>query len=85
MNRDAGQKRGRHIITGSCGHVCHTLYRAALTATCHNPAIRMFYPRLRGAGKLKQVARVACLRKPLILRNAMVRDSAPFNPDHLVA
>jgi transposase len=58
MNRDSGQMRGRPTITGGRAQVRHTLYRAALTATCHNPAIHAFYLRLIAVGKLKKVALV---------------------------
>jgi transposase len=52
---------------------------AALTATRYNPAIKAFYQRLLAAGKLKKVALVACMRKLLIILNAMVRDGRPFD------
>jgi|SRR5680860_20783 len=85
MNRDSGQMRGRRVIHGGRAQVRHTLYMATLTATRYNPVIRMFYQRLLAAGKLKKVALVACMRKMLTILNAMVRDNAPFNPDHTIA
>jgi transposase len=85
MNRDSGQLRGRRVIAGGRAQVRHTLYMATLTATQHNPVIRDFYQRLIEAGKLKKVALVACMRKLLTIINAMVRDHAPFDPDHTTA
>jgi len=82
MNRDSGQKRGPRTIQGGRAQVRHTLYMATLTAAHHNPVIRNFYKRLVTAGKLKKVALVACMRKLLTILNAMVRDSASFNPNY---
>jgi transposase len=45
-----------------------------LVATRHNPVIRSFYQRQLAAGKPKKVALVACMRKFLVILNAMVRD-----------
>jgi transposase len=51
---------------------------ATLVATRHNPVIREFYQRLLGKGKLKKVALVACMRKLLVILNAMLRDNKPW-------
>ena len=45
----------------------------ALTAIRHNPLIRDFYQKLRRAGKLPKVALTACMRKILVILNAMMR------------
>ena len=74
MNQDSGGKRGRRYIFGGRADIRCTLYMAALSATKHNPIIRPFYERLLAAGKLKKVALVACMRKLLVIMNAMVRD-----------
>jgi transposase len=44
-------------------------------ATRYNPAIRAFYQRLRATGKPPKVALTACMRKLLIILNAMVRSN----------
>ena len=51
------------------------LYMAALTASRCNPVIRAFYQRLRSAGKPAKVALVACMRKILVILNAMVKNN----------
>jgi len=43
-----------------------------------NPALRVVYDRLVGAGKAKKVALVACMRKLLVILNAIVRDRKPW-------
>lgn len=85
MNRDPGKMRGRRAITGGRAQVRHTFYLATLTATRYNPVIRACYQRLIAAGKLKKVARVACRRKLLTILNAMARNNAFFDPDHIKA
>ena len=74
INRDSGQFRGKRMIEGGRAHVRAALYMATLVATRHNPTIRDFYQRLLDRGKLKKVALTACLRKFLIILNAMIRD-----------
>lgn len=76
--RDSGVMRGRRRIAGGRFEVRRTLYMAALVATRHNQSIRAFYQRLLGAGKVKKVALVACMRKLLTILNAMVREQRCF-------
>jgi transposase len=52
---------------------------AALTASRRNPVIKTFYYRLIAAGKLPNVALVACMRKLLTTLNAMVRTNKPWD------
>lgn len=49
---------------------------AASVAMRDSPVLRVFYERLIGAGQLKKVAIVACMRKRLTVLNAMLRDRA---------
>ncbi len=44
-----------------------------LSATRCNPVIRDFYQMLLAAGKPKKLALVACMRKMLVILNAMVK------------
>ena len=75
FNRDSGHSRGRRSCWGGRAHVRAALYMAALTASRCNPVIREFYQRLRLAGKPSKVALVACMRKLLIILNAMVKNN----------
>lgn len=74
MNRDSGKMRGKRRIRGGRAHVRTVLFMAALSAIQHNPVIRSFYQRLLAKGKNRKVAVVACMRKMIVLLNAMVRD-----------
>jgi transposase len=73
LSNDSGKHTGQRQIWGGRADARATLYMAALVATRHNPVIRAFYTRLLGAGKLKKVALVACMRKLLTIANAIVR------------
>ncbi len=74
MNRDSGKMRGKRRIRGGRAHVRTVLFMATLCAIQHNPVIRSFYQRLLAKGKNRKVAVVACMRKMIVLLNAMVRD-----------
>ncbi len=80
MNRDSGQWRGKRTIQGGRPAVRQALYMAALVASRHNPVIREFYQRLRLAGKPAKVALTACMRKILVILNAMLKNRTYWNP-----
>lgn len=75
INRDSGKVRGKRRIYGGRAGVRTTLYMATLSATQCNPTIREFYQRLVAAGKHKKVALAACMRKFIVILNAMLRDN----------
>jgi transposase len=78
--RDSGAFRGRRMIGGGRGHVRRVLYMATVTAIRYNPAIRVFYSRLRAAGRPAKVALTAAMRKLLTILNAMLRDHRQWQP-----
>jgi transposase len=80
FNRDSGRLRGHRTIWGGRASVRRVLYMAALVATRWNPVIRLFYQRLRAAGKAPKVALVAAMRKLLTILNAMVHHGTPWQP-----
>jgi transposase len=80
---DSGTIRGKRIIWGGRASVRKVLYMAALTACRFNPVFHAFYQRLVASGKPPKVAIVACMRKLLIVLNAIVRDGTPWNPAHV--
>jgi transposase len=77
-NKDSGKMRGKRKISGGRAEVRKVLYMAALTAISHNSAIRAYHERLIAAGKPFKVAITACMRKILVILNAMVRKNQPF-------
>ena len=72
MNNDSGDFRGRRHIQGGRADVRTALYMAAVVAMRHNPRIKRFYDRLRASGKSGKTALVACMRKLLVILNALV-------------
>jgi len=74
MNRDSGKLRGKRRIKGGRYSVRAVLYMATLSATQCNPVIKGFYNQLVAQGKHKKVALTACMRKFIIMLNAMIRD-----------
>lgn len=79
LANDSGKHKGQRHIWGGRAPVRTALYMATLSAMQHNPAIAPLYERLIKAGKPKKVAMVACMRKLLIILNAMVRDGTAWN------
>ena len=74
INHDSGQHKGKRMISGGRTSIRNGLYMATIVATRHNPVIRGFYERLLSKGKVKKVALIACMRKLLVILNAMIRD-----------
>ena len=80
---DSGQWRGRRRVWGGRASVRTVLYMAAVSAIRCNPVIRVFYERLRQAGKPAKVALTACMRKLLTIINALLRHETRWDPDYL--
>ncbi len=80
FNHESGQARRPRHCWGGRADIRPVLYMATLAAVRCNPVIRAFYQRLIGAGKLKKVALVACMRKLLIILNAMLKHQTPWAP-----
>lgn len=72
-NEDSGKSDRKRHIRGGRSAVRAVLYMAALSGARSNPVLSALYQRLIAAGKLAKVALVACMRKLLIILNAMVR------------
>jgi transposase len=81
LNQDSGQRHGPRRVWGGRAAVRAALYMATISATRFNPAIAAFYRRLREAGKPPKVALVACMRKLLLIANAILRDGVPWCAD----
>jgi len=74
FSQDSGKWQGKRFIKGGRPAVRTALYMAALSASRFNPVIRSFYQSLVERGKPKKVALTACMRKLLVIINAMTRD-----------
>jgi transposase len=78
FNRDSGKLRAKRTIYGGRRPVRHGLYMAALVAARHNPVLRVFYLRLRSAGKPAKVALTAAMRKLLIALNSALKPELSY-------
>ncbi len=78
FNRDSGLMRGKRTTWGGRADVRCALYMATLVATQHNPVLRRCYRQLLDAGKAPKVALTACMRKLLVMLNAIVREGTPW-------
>ncbi len=81
LQKESGTSvRGRaQLGHGGNGRLRTALYLASLSATRYNPAIKVFYERLRAAGKPMKVARCAAARKLLHVAWAVVTKGQPFD------
>ncbi|WP_457571558.1 IS110 family RNA-guided transposase [Desulfovulcanus sp.] len=73
FNRDSGKFKGTKSVWGGRTDIRAILYMATLSAVRFNSVIKNFYLRLLNAGKKKKVAIVACMRKLIVILNALVR------------
>lgn len=80
FNQDSGKFRGRRAVRGGRVKVRGVLYMVALVAMRHNPRFRVFYQRLRAAGKTGKVALTAVMRKMLIYLNATLKSEIYATP-----
>jgi transposase len=78
LNRDSGMMRGKRSIWGGRRDVRAVLYMAAVASTRWNPVVRALYTRLIKAGKPSKVALVACMRKLLVILNAIMKSHQPW-------
>ncbi len=74
INRDSGTMRGRRMIFGGRKHIRGALYMATVSAVQCNPPIKAMRDRLKAQGKPPKLVLTACLRKLLIVLNAVLRD-----------
>ena len=72
--------RGRRTIAGGRPAVRAALFMAALVASRANPVIAAHYKKLRAVGKTGKQALTACMRKLLVILNAILRDRKPWQP-----
>jgi transposase len=79
MNRDSGRQRGKRMIRGGRNEVRRVLYMAAFSARRHNPVLRAFADRLEASGKTFKTVMTACMRKLLVILNAMVLAGTPWS------
>ncbi|WP_439794784.1 IS110 family transposase [Vibrio campbellii] len=81
ITRESGRFKGKRMIKGGRPQVRTVMYMAMMSAIQCNPVFKATYERLLAAGKPKKVAIVACMRKMVVILNAMLRDGAMWDKD----
>lgn len=81
LNKDSGYYQGERGIWGGRASVRCILYMATVVAVRFNPPLKHFYETLCARGKKKKVALVACMRKLLIIMNAMLKNNSAWRAD----
>lgn len=84
VNKDSGKRQKKRRVFGGRANVRCVLYMAALSATKHNPKIKCFYDHLIRMGKEKKVALTACMRKLLVILNAIIRQNQIFRSEFVI-
>jgi len=85
FNRDSGSLRGSRCIWGGRAQVRRVLYMAVVAAVRSNPVIKDFYAQLRARGKCPKSALTACMRKLLVILNAMLHNQTPWQTPALAS
>jgi transposase len=78
FNNDSGRSRGRRRIWGGRAHLRSVLYMSVVAGLRFNAPIRAFDKQLIAAGKASKVALVACMRKVLVILNAILKSQLPW-------
>lgn len=85
ITHQSGASAGTARIDGGRRHVRTGLWMPTLTAMRFNPVIRAVRDRLTAAHKPHKLVTIACMRKVLIILNAMLAKDEPWCPPQLVA
>jgi transposase len=75
---ESGHYKGQSRVSGGRADVRCALYMAALAGKRHHPWMRELYEHHLAKGKKKKVALTACMRRLVVVLNAMVRDNSPW-------
>jgi transposase len=78
--RESGGAVGKRRIRGGRSVLRNVLYMAAVAATRFNPDLKLFYQRLRAAGKPAKLALTAVMRKMVVLANALIKEDRCWTP-----
>lgn len=78
LNRDSGKFRGQRCIWGGRAVVRRSLYMASLSAVRFNPLVKAQYERVRPKYRRFKQAIVPCMRKLLVIANAIIKTNTPW-------
>lgn len=78
LARESGQNQGRRHIAGGRARLRHSLYMTMLQAMRKIPELARLVERLSAQGKPWKVAMIACMRKFIVMLNALLRDNRTY-------
>ena len=79
INRDSGNYKGKRRIRGGRHRVRTVLFVSMLSAIQCHPKLKPAYQKMVAAGKPKKVAILACMRKQLVILNAMAKNGTHWD------
>jgi transposase len=79
---DSGKMHGVREIAGGRPKVRRALFHVARVGLRWNPELKALYERLTARGKPGKVALVACMRKAVVILNAMLKSGKEWDPDY---
>jgi transposase len=85
ISRDSGSQSRQRRIGGGRAGARKPLYLASISLIRKGKPLSAFYARLRARGKPAKVAITACMRKLVVILNAMLRDQRPWQPNLAIA
>jgi transposase len=80
FSRESGTWKGKSFIRDGRSGPRTLLYMAAVAAIVHNKKMKVFYDRLRAAGKGAKIALIAVMRKIIVIINTLLRKGEMWNP-----
>jgi transposase len=81
-NNDSGKRSGMRRIIGGKAAVRKALYLCALSASKHNPKLKLFYNKLIEQGKKPKVALIAVARKLIVIINSLVAHKTTWDESY---
>lgn len=79
QSRQSGRWKGKDCIQGGRSIVRRALYMPTLVAVRHNPDLKRKYEQLIDVGKPAKLAVTACMRKLIIIANALIREQRKWS------
>ena len=82
FNRESGSYKGQRKIKGGRYQIRTAMFMAMMSAIQCNPVFKAKYEQLVADGKPKKVALIACVRKLIVILNAMLRDGLKWEVNY---
>jgi len=79
ISRQSGKWQGKERIQGGRAMLRRAIYMPTLVAIRHNHVLKAKFQQLVDAGKPPKVAITACMRKLILLANALLRDGRKWS------